>query len=130
LRRTINSLLASSGAEPESEPIVSKLTGQLKRSRSALTRCVSSVANGEKQEVDISPTPKYPLLEGFLAHQNLPLKPMYTNSEVAKIFQVCVRAIQNWITAGRLVPRTLPGRGKFFPQDLEEFLQNSQKGRQ
>ncbi len=69
-----------------------------------------------------SDTAKYPLLEAVLAIQNLPLQPMYTNRDVAKIFRVCVRAIQNWIKAGRLVPRVLPGRWRFFPQDLEDFL--------
>ncbi len=53
---------------------------------------------------------------------------MYTNRDLAKVFQVSVRAIQNWITAGRLFPRDLPGRWKFFPQDLEDFLNNSRKG--
>jgi hypothetical protein len=73
---------------------------------------------------------QYPMLEAILAIQELPLQPMYTNRDVAKIFKVCVRAIQNWITAGRLTPRLLPGRWKFFPQDLEAFLQASNKGRQ
>lgn len=75
-----------------------------------------------------SETAKYPLLEAVLAIQDLPLQPMYTNRDVAQIFKVCVRAIQNWITAGRLVPRDLPGRWKFFPQDLEDFLSTSRKG--
>jgi len=74
-----------------------------------------------------SETIKYPMLEAILAIQNLPLQPMYTNRDVAKIFKVCVRAIQTWITAGRIAPRNLPGRWKFFPQDLEEFLRNSRK---
>ncbi len=73
-------------------------------------------------------TAQYPLLEAILAIQNLPLQPMYTNRDVAGIFKVCVRAIQNWITAGRLTPRNLPGRWKFFPQDLEDFLVTSRKG--
>lgn len=76
-----------------------------------------------------SETSKYPLLEAVLAIQNLPLQPMYTNRDVANIFKVCVRAIQNWISAGRLMPRDLPGRWKFFPQDLEEFLRTSPRRR-
>ncbi len=71
---------------------------------------------------------QYPMLEAILEIQQLPLQPMYTNRDVAKIFKVCVRAIQNWISAGRLNPRDLPGRWKFFPQDLEDFLRNSRKG--
>jgi hypothetical protein len=81
-------------------------------------------------KMDNSETIKYPMLEAILAIQHLPLQPMYTNRDVAKIFKVCVRAIQNWITAGRLTPRNLPGRWKFFPQDLETFLRNSPKGAQ
>jgi len=75
-----------------------------------------------------SETTKYPLLEAVLAIQGLPLQPMYTSRDVANIFKVCVRAIQNCITAGRLTPRGLPGRWKFFPQDLEDFLATSRKG--
>jgi hypothetical protein len=67
------------------------------------------------------------MLEAILAIQELPLQPMYTNRDIAKIFRVCVRAIQNWITAGRLTPRDLPGRWKFFPQDLEDFLVTSRR---
>lgn len=86
------------------------------------------LAAGKSSRVDNSNTAKYPNLEAVLAIQNLPLQPMYTNRDVAKIFKVCVRAIQNWITAGRLTPRALPGRWKFFPQDLEDFLRNSRAG--
>ena len=71
--------------------------------------------------------PKYPLLAAMLAIQNLPLKPMYTNHDVAKIFDVCVRVIQNWTSAGRIIARDLPGRWRFFPQDLEDFLLASRK---
>lgn len=71
---------------------------------------------------------RYPLLEAILAIRNIPLQPMYSNRDVAGIFEVCVRAIQNWTSSGRLSPRQLPGRWKFFPQDLETFLVESQKG--
>jgi len=40
------------------------------------------------------------MLEGILAIQDMPLKPMYTNRDVARVFAVCVRAIQNWISVG------------------------------
>jgi hypothetical protein len=73
-------------------------------------------------------TTKYPLLEGALSIKGLKLQPMYTNQDVAMLFDVCVRAIQNWISAGKLRPRDLPGRWKFFPQDLEDFLMTSRKG--
>jgi Helix-turn-helix domain len=78
--------------------------------------------------MNVSETNKYPMLEAILAIQDMPLKPMYSNRDVAGIFKVCVRAIQNWISVGRLVPRDLPGRWKFFPQDLEDFLRQSRKG--
>jgi len=79
--------------------------------------------------VDNTEAARYPMLEAILTIQNLPLQPMYTNRDVAKIFKVCVRAIQNWITAGHLTPRALPGRWKFFPQDLEDFLRASPRER-
>ena len=72
-------------------------------------------------------TAKYPLLEPILALTEMPLQPMYTNRDVAKIFKVCVRAIQNWVSTGRLTPRDLPGRWKYLPQDLEDFLTSRQK---
>jgi len=86
------------------------------------------LAAGKGIKMNNSETIMYPLLEAILGIQDMPLQPMYTNRDVAKIFNVCVRAIQNWITAGRLIPRALPGRWKFFPQDLEEFLRTSPKG--
>jgi hypothetical protein len=73
-------------------------------------------------------TSKYPLLEAILALQNIPLKPMYSTRDTAAIFSVCARAIQNWIASGQLIPRNLPGRWKFLPQDLEDFLLASRKG--
>lgn len=72
---------------------------------------------------------RYPLLQAILADQEESIKPMYTNRDVAKIFQVCVRVIQNWVATGRLIPRNLPGRWKFLPQDLEDFLRASKKAR-
>ena len=74
------------------------------------------------------PTTKYPLLEGILAIKGLPLQPMYTTNDVAKIFNVSARTIQNWISSGQLIPRDLPGRAKFRPQDMEDFLIASRKG--
>ena len=70
---------------------------------------------------------KYPLLDGILNDRNLSPQPMYKTSDVANIFKVCVRAIQNWMSAGRLKYRDLPGGWRFLPQDLEDFLNNSSK---
>jgi hypothetical protein len=81
------------------------------------------------ENMNDSDAPKYPLLAAILAIQNVPLKPMYTNRDVAQIFEVCVRVIQNRISAGRLTPRDLPGRWKFFPQDLEDFLRKSHRAK-
>ena len=74
-----------------------------------------------------SETGKYPLLEAILIIQNMPLQPMYSVRDMAGIFKVCVRAIQNWISTGKLIPRSLPGRWKFLPQDIEDFLLASKK---
>ena len=68
---------------------------------------------------------KYPLLEALLAIQGEPLKSMYSNKDVANLFDVSVRSIQEWSARGPLVARDLPGRWRFFPQDLETFLKNS-----
>lgn len=78
--------------------------------------------------MDNSETTKYPLLEALLSSRNLPLQPMYRNRDVAAIFDVCVRVIQNRIASGHLRARDLPGRWRFFPQDLEDYLQASAKG--
>ncbi len=64
----------------------------------------------------------YPLLGQILTILNMPLKPMYSARDLADIFKVTVRAIQHRIEAGRLIPRDLPGRAKFLPQDIEDFL--------
>jgi Helix-turn-helix domain len=69
------------------------------------------------------------MLEAILAIRDLPLQPMYSNRDVAQIFGVCVRAIQNWISSGHLASRDLPGRWRFLPQDLEDFIRSSRKGR-
>jgi len=68
---------------------------------------------------------KFPLLETLLAAKGLSLKGTYTNRDVADMFDVAVRTIQEWSRNGNLKPRKLPGRAKFLSGDLEEFLQNS-----
>jgi transposase len=70
---------------------------------------------------------KYPLLKALLDEKRLPLTGTYTNHDVAKIFGVSVRTIQDWSRNGDLTPRNLPGRARFLSQDLEEFLRNSSK---
>jgi hypothetical protein len=73
--------------------------------------------------------PKYPLLEELLSAQSEPLKALYSNKDVAKLFSVSVRAIQDWIAKGLLKARDLPGRGRFLSQDIEEFLANSTRNK-
>jgi excisionase family DNA binding protein len=75
---------------------------------------------------DIAPS-KYPRIEELLEFQNLKLKPIYTTKEAAQIFGVSTRAILQWIELKKIVARDLPGRGRFFSSDLEEFLENSKK---
>lgn len=70
-------------------------------------------------------TPSYPLLEEMLRLKNLPLLATYTNGDVAKLFEVSKRAIQERVANGSLPKRNLPGKARFFPSDLEEFLVNS-----
>jgi len=70
----------------------------------------------------------YPLLCGLLHDRSLPFLPFFTTRDVAAIFMVTSRSILYLIAAGKLVPRDLPGRAKFLPQDLEDYLRKSKKG--
>jgi len=71
--------------------------------------------------MDNSETIKFPMLEAILSIQAIPIQPMYTNRDVARIFGVCVRAIQNWISAGRLTPRTYLAAGGFSLKTSKTF---------
>ncbi len=68
---------------------------------------------------------RYPLLEALCAQRGEPLRGIWTLPDVARLFSVSVRTLQDWITAGKLAPRDLPGRGRFLSEDLENFLQAS-----
>jgi transposase len=72
---------------------------------------------------------KYPMLEAILAIQKVPLQPMYSTRDIAKLFSVSTRAIQSWIASGQLTPRNLPGRWRLLTQDVEDFLAGRKKGR-
>ena len=76
----------------------------------------------------MSPEEKYPLLSELLALRKQPIEPFYSVRDVAGLFGVTVRSIQSRVSAGQLTKRDLPGRAKFLPADLEEFLQNSKRG--
>jgi hypothetical protein len=71
---------------------------------------------------------KHPMLEDMLATRGLSLQPTYSNRDVALLFRVSARAIQDRVASGKLIAQDLPGRAKFLPVDLEEFLRNSQRG--
>ena len=73
-------------------------------------------------------THKYPLLEDMLAIQGISLQSTYSNRDVAALFGVSIRAIQDRVSSGQLSARDLPGRAKFLPIDLEEFLRHSKRG--
>ena len=68
---------------------------------------------------------KYELLEAFLRERGFALKGAYSNRDVAKIFGVSVRTIQEWSRNGDLKPRRLPGRFRFLSADLEALLRDS-----
>ena len=77
-------------------------------------------------------TIRYPLLETLVTQQGLIMKGIWSLRDTAQLFptrlpgkHVSVRTIQDWIKDGKLVPRDLPGRGRFLSQDLEAFLQGS-----
>ena len=72
---------------------------------------------------------RFPLLQTILGQKGLRLQGIYTGRDVANIFGVGKRTIQEWIFDGKLPARDLPGRGRFLSEDLEEFLRKSIKRR-
>lgn len=70
---------------------------------------------------------RFPFLETILSHRGLSLKAMYSLRDVAEIFQVTIRTIQQRVKAGQLISRDLPGRAKFLSADLEDFLSSSRR---
>jgi len=72
--------------------------------------------------------PKFPLLESLLSEKGLRLKGTYTNRDVAEIFGVSVRTIQDRAQKGDLQSRDLPGRARYLSEDLERFLRDSLRG--
>ena len=81
-------------------------------------------------ENQATPPPKYPLLEELLGLRHMTLQATYTVRDVAKLFGVSTRAIQERVAAGQINSRDLPGRCRFLSIDIEDFLRNSgRKGR-
>lgn len=76
---------------------------------------------------DRSQSTKYPLLDEFLALRQMQLQATYTIRDVALLFEVSTRAIQMRVASAQLPSRRLPGRAKFLPADLEQFLRESRK---
>jgi predicted DNA-binding transcriptional regulator AlpA len=72
-------------------------------------------------------TPQYPLLEALLTDKGLQFQALYTNADVASLFGVSIRTIQNRIADGTLPSRKLIGRARFLPIDLEQFLAGSRE---
>jgi hypothetical protein len=70
---------------------------------------------------------RYPLLEDLLKEKGFQLKGIYTNRDVARIFGVSPRTIQEWSYNGKLPARNLPGHGKFLSQDIETLLRDSSR---
>jgi hypothetical protein len=70
---------------------------------------------------------KYPILEEILTLKGLSLQPVYTIRDIARLFSVTPRAIQNRVAAGQINSRNLPGRAKFLSEDIEAFLVASKK---
>lgn len=75
-------------------------------------------------------TPRYPLLEDLLTIKGLSLQAMYTNADVASLFGVSIRTVQNRVANGTLASRKLIGRARFLPVDLEDFLASSRNDRE
>ena len=71
---------------------------------------------------------RYRHLEEILRIKGLSLQATYSLKDIASIFAVSIRAIQNRVASGQLIPRNLPGRTKFLAGDIEEFLLASRKG--
>lgn len=74
-----------------------------------------------------SATTKFPTFEELLRVKGLELQATYTIRDLARLFNVSVRAIQSRVASGQIVARDLPGRAKFLPEDLEAFLTGSKK---
>ena len=74
-----------------------------------------------------SEAPRFPLLEEMLRIKRMPLKAGFTNGDLARLFGVSGRAICARVQSGQLTSRNLPGRAKFLPSDVEEFLRNSKR---
>lgn len=76
---------------------------------------------------DQLPTPHYPFLEEMLALRGMSLQATYSIRDFARLFSVSTRAVQDWVVAEHINSRYLPGRARFLPTDIEEFLRGSKR---
>jgi hypothetical protein len=72
---------------------------------------------------------RFPLLDSLLQARGLQRQAIYTIKATAAVFDVSSRTIDDWCNEGKLLPRDLPGHGRFPNEDLEEFLQRSKRRR-
>jgi len=77
--------------------------------------------------VNVTSANKYPLLQEILNLKGLQQQPVYSIRDLANLFVVTPRAIQNRVASGQLQSRDLPGRAKFLSEDIETFLVASRK---
>jgi hypothetical protein len=72
---------------------------------------------------------RFPLLDSLLEVRGLKRQAIYTVKTTAAVFDVSARTIDDWCCEGKMIPRDLPGHGRFLNEDFEEFLQRSQRRR-
>jgi hypothetical protein len=70
---------------------------------------------------------QYPLLASLLLARGMATKPIWHHDDLAQIFGVSVRTIQEWESDPEkdFPPRDLPGGAAQLSGDLEEFLRKS-----
>lgn len=67
----------------------------------------------------------YPLFETMLRGKGMKLQATYTCQDIADLFEVTARTIQNKVKDGTLPSRKLIGSGRFLPIDIENYLHNA-----
>jgi hypothetical protein len=74
-------------------------------------------------------TTRFPLLAQLSELRGMPMLPVYQMGDAARLFGAKRRTMNDRAADGQLTVRDLPGRGRFLPQDLEEFIAGSAKNR-
>lgn len=126
VQRVAEQLHAPKAAEPQDRQVPDPVNYETPEARQEQEAPIRPVSLPDQMPVRSNlAIVRYPLLEALLAQKGLPLKGIWTLRDVAKIFDAAVRTIQDRIHDGKLIPRDLPGRGRFLSEDLEGFLQKS-----